>query len=66
MAMTAQRQKNYGNKYVVAPSIASDFIMSLVMAVNKAMMTTIANAIIPVAATPKTVTYSSVIDPYND
>ena len=61
MSTRAQRHQNDGDKDAAAPAIASNVLT----AVTKSMMTAIANATIPVATTPKTITYFSAIDPYD-
>ena len=65
METRARRQKNYDNKDATSPAISSDVLRSLITAVTKAMTTTISNATVLDADTPKTIMYSSNIDPYN-
>ena len=66
--MTTKAQINQGDRYkdAAALSVASNVLRSLVMAVTKAMTTAIANATVPVPVILNTITYSSVINPYNN
>ena len=66
--MTTRDRRNQGNgeEDAAAPAIASDVLRSLVMSVTQAITTDIANGMVPVLVTPKIITYSSVIDLYND
>ena len=66
MVTIPQRNQGDGDKYTAATAIASNVLRSLVTAVTKAMTTAIANAMVPVAATPNTITYSSSIYLYNN
>ena len=66
MAMRIRRHKNDSNKYAAAPDTDYDVLRKFVMAVTMLMMTAIANATVPVAATPKTTMYSSAIEPYDN
>ena len=65
MATRLRRQQNDIDEEAAAPYIASDVLRSLVMAVAKSMTPAIANATVLVASTPKTISYSSAIDPYD-
>ena len=66
--MATKAQINQGDRYkdAAAPSVASNFHRSLVTAVTKAMTTAIANATVPVPVIPNTITYSSVINLYDN
>ena len=66
MARRARRNQGDRDKDTSALAIDSDVLRSLVTAVTQAMMTAISNATVPVPVTPKTITYSSIIDPYDD
>ena len=66
MAMRIRRHKNDSNKYAAAPDTDYDVLRKFVMTVTMLMMTAIANATVPVAATPKTTMYSSAIEPYDN
>ena len=66
MATRSQRNKGDRDEDVAAPAINSDVLSSFVTAVTQAMMTAIANTMVPLPVTPKTITYSSVIDLYNN
>ena len=65
MATRLRRQQNDIDEEAAAPYIASDVLRSLVMAVAKSMTPAIANATVLVASTPKTISYSSAIYPYD-
>ena len=66
--MATRARRNQGDEYedAAAPAISSDVLRILVTAVTQAMTTAIINATVPVPVTPKTITYSSAIDLYND
>ena len=66
MATRARRNQGDGYEDAEASAISSDVLRSLVTAVTQAMATAIANATVPVPVTPKTITYFSVIDLYNN
>ena len=66
MTSRAQTNQGEGDEDVASPAISSDVFRILVTAVTQAMKTFIANATAPVPVTPKTITYSSTIDPYNN
>ena len=66
MAKRARINRGNGDEDTESPSITYDVLRSLVMAVTQVMTTTIANVTVPVIVTPKTINYSSDIDPYND
>ena len=66
MAKREQQNQGDGDEDAAAPAIASDVLRSLVTAVTQAMIPAIANTTLPVPVTPKTITYSSAIDPYGD
>ena len=66
MATRAQRNQGNGDKYAAAPDIASNFLSSLVTAVTKAITNSIVNATVPVPVMPKTITYFSSIDMYDN
>ena len=59
--MGGQRYKNY-DKDVADPAISYDVLRILTTAVTKAITTAITNEMVPVAATPNNITYSSVIN----
>ena len=63
METRAQINKCDGYKDAAAPDIASDILSRITKAVTQAMTTTISNATIPVYVTPKTITFTSSIDP---
>ena len=65
MSTRARRNQGDGDEDKAAPSIASYLLRSLVTDVTEAMTTVIVNTTVPVPVTPKTITYSSAIDPYN-
>ena len=65
--MTTRAQINQGERGedAAVPAYASNVLRSLVTAVTQAMTTTTANETVPVLVTPKTITYSLAINPYN-
>ena len=66
MATRARRNKGGSDKDAASPAIVSYDPRSLVTYVTEAMTTTIANTTAPIPVTPKTITYSYVIKPYDD
>ena len=65
MVTRAQTNQGDGDEDVASPDIYSNVFRILVTSVTQAMKTFIANETAPVPVTPKTITYSSTIDPYD-
>ena len=61
-----RRNQGDRDKDAAALEISFNVIRSLVTAVTKAMKNFTANAMVPVSVTPKTITYFSAIDLYNN
>ena len=66
--MASRSRRNQGNRDedAAAPANATNVLRSLVMAVTQAMTTAISNTTVTVPVMPKTTTYSSDIDPYDN
>ena len=66
MVMRARRNQGNGGKDASATEIASNVLRRLITAVTQTTTTAIANATVPIPVTPKTITYFSAINPYNN
>ena len=63
MATREQINQADGDEDVAAPAIYYDVLRSFVTAVTQARKNAIANTTVPVPVTPKTIKYSSALDP---
>ena len=66
MATRSRRNQGDVDEDAAALAIAFNVLGSLITSVTQAMTTSIANATVPVPVTPKTIPYSSAIDPFDN
>ena len=66
MATRARRNKFNGDKDATDLSITYNVLRSLVTDVTQVMATAISNVMVPVRVRPKTITYSSSVDLYDE